>query len=160
MYRFQEQLQPRLAENGDLRPIASWASKLPGKLARIAAALAVYDHPQAVDVGGAYLANAIAMAPYFITHARVCLGLMDANRESRLALARDLIRDAHRALHGRSWAAEGGSEAVRAAADHLEDFGWIALALAPPPDTAGRLARPQALAQVRGAPADLQPDRD
>ncbi|MGP3926114.1 DUF3987 domain-containing protein [Streptomyces sp. 8N616] len=147
-------VQPRLAEDGDLNPIASWASKLPGKLARIAAALTLYDHPQAVEVNDAYMANAISMAPYFIAHARFCLDLMGANRESRLTPARDVldwlrkrpnlaepftVRDAHRALLGRTWVAEGGSEAVRAAADHLEDLGWIALI--PPSDTAGRPGR-------------------
>jgi hypothetical protein len=45
MYVFQEQMQERLRRGGDLHPMASWASKLPGKLARIAALITLYEDP-------------------------------------------------------------------------------------------------------------------
>lgn len=139
MYRFEEHLEPRMAPLGDLRPIMSWASKLPGKLARIAAALTLYDNSDATEVTGDYIAAAIAMAPYFIQHARLCLDLMGANREAQLTPARDVlawlrgrekpaepftVRDIQRGVQ-RKWALDGGSEAIRGAVEHLADLGWV-----------------------------------
>ncbi|MFJ7019668.1 YfjI family protein [Streptomyces sp. NPDC101117] len=140
MYRFEEHLEPRMGHLGDLRPIMSWASKLPAKLARIAAALTLYDNSDATEVTGPYMAAAVSMAPYFIAHARLCLDLMGANREAQLTPGRDVLawlrardkpaepfslRDAQRGVQ-KKWALEGGADAIRAAVDHLEDLGWVA----------------------------------
>ncbi|MFK0178575.1 YfjI family protein [Streptomyces xanthochromogenes] len=139
MYRFEEHLEPRMAPLGDLRPIASWASKLPGKLARVAAALTLYDKTDATEVSADYVTAAVGMAPYFIRHARLCLDLMGANREAQLTPARDVlawlrardkpdepvtVRDVQRGVQ-RKWAIDGGSEAIRGAIEHLADLGWV-----------------------------------
>ncbi|MFE3522227.1 YfjI family protein [Streptomyces sp. NPDC059161] len=153
MYRFEEHLEPRMAPLGDLRPIMSWASKLPAKLARIAAALALYDNSDATEVTGPYIAAAISLAPYFVTHARLCLDLMGANRDAQLTPGRDVLawlrgrdspaepfslRDVQRGVQ-KKWALDGGAEAVHAAVNHLEDLGWVARK--PEPDRDGKTGR-------------------
>nr|WSX52207.1 DUF3987 domain-containing protein [Streptomyces sp. NBC_00974] len=155
MYKFEEHLEPRMAPLGDLRPIASWASKLPGKLARIATALTLYDKTDATQVSADYMAAAVSMAPYFIRHARLCLDLMGANREAQLTPARDVLawlrardkstepvtaRDVQRGVQ-RKWAIDGGSDAIRGAIEHLADLGWVRQQ-EPAPDPGGRAGRP------------------
>ncbi|GAA0657217.1 hypothetical protein GCM10009535_40300 [Streptomyces thermocarboxydovorans] len=173
MYRFEETLEPRMAPNGDLRPLMSWASKLPGKLARIAAALTLYDNPTATEVTGDYMAAAVSMAPYFITHAQLCLDLMGANRDSRLVPARDVLdwlrtrdkpgepftlRDVHRGVR-RKWVEDGGRDAVSAALAVLEERGWIAaLPAEQPPARGGRPPSPKYLPhpQITNQPEETQ----
>ena len=142
MYVFQESLQERLRRGGDLHQMASWASKLPGKIARVAALLALYADPKATQVTSEQFRNAAAMAPYFITHARLCLDLMGANREGQLTPARDVlewlrrrkpdqieqpfsVRDAQRGVDGCAWGPDGvTSETVQDAIRVLVDRGW------------------------------------
>jgi hypothetical protein len=163
MYLFQEQMQGRLRRGGDLHPIASWASKLPGKLARIAALITLYEDPTAAHVEAAQLRDALAMAPYFITHARLCLDLMGANRDAKLMPARDVlewlrrrkddqrsepftVRDAQRGVDGNSWGPDGvTSETVRDAIDVLVDKGWTVPLPAPerPEGQRGRAPSPR-----------------
>ncbi|MFK4100782.1 DUF3987 domain-containing protein [Streptomyces sp. NPDC019531] len=163
MYLFQEQMQERLRRGGDLHPMASWASKLPGKLARIAALITLYDDPDATRVEAAQLKAALAMAPYFVTHARLCLDLMGANRDAKLMPARDVlewlrrrkgdkqrepftVRDAQRGVDGNSWGPEGvTSETVQDAIHVLVDKGWVAPLPAPerPEGQRGRAPSPR-----------------
>ncbi|MFF7192648.1 YfjI family protein [Streptomyces sp. NPDC008079] len=158
MYVFQEQMQDRLRRGGDLHQMASWASKLPGKLARIAALITLYEDPAAKYVTAERLADALAMAPYFITHARLCLDLMGANRDAKLMPARDVldwlcrrkedkrqesftVRDAQRGVDGNAWGPDGvTSEAVQDAIHVLADRGWV-VALPTPPRLDGQRGR-------------------
>ncbi|WP_416983517.1 DUF3987 domain-containing protein [Streptomyces sp. T028] len=163
MYVFQEQMQERLRRGGDLHPMASWASKLPGKLARIAALITLYEDPDATQVQGEQLRAALAMAPYFVTHARLCLDLMGANRDAKLMPARDVlewlrrrkedkrrepftVRDAQRGVDGNSWGPEGvTSETVYDAIHVLVDKGWVVPLPAPerPEGQRGRAPSPR-----------------
>lgn len=163
MYVFQEQMQERLRRGGDLHPMASWASKLPGKLARIAALITLYEDPAATQVQAEQLRAALAMAPYFVTHARLCLDLMGANRDAKLMPARDVlewlrrrkddkrrepftVRDAQRGVDGNSWGPEGvTSETVHDAIHVLVDKGWVAALPAPerPEGQRGRAPSPR-----------------
>lgn len=142
MYVFQESLQARLRRGGDLHQMASWASKLPGKIARIAGLLALYADADAKQVTAAQFQAAAALAPYFVRHARLCLDLMGANREGQLAPARDVldwlrrrkddqirlpfsVRDAQRGVDGNTWGPDGvTSETVQDAIRVLVDRGW------------------------------------
>ncbi|RLL68160.1 YfjI family protein [Streptomyces sp. Z26] len=144
MYQFQESLQPRLRRGGDLHQMASWGSKLPGKIARVAGLLALYEDSTTQSITAEQFAAAVALAPYFIQHARLCLDLMGANRDGQLAPARDVlewlrrrkteqagqpfsVRDAQRGVDGNAWGPEGvTSETVTAAIDVLVDRGWAA----------------------------------
>jgi hypothetical protein len=163
MYVFQEEMQERLRRGGDLHPMASWASKLPGKLARIAALITLYEDPDATQVQAAQLRAALAMAPYFVTHARLCLDLMGANRDAKLMPARDVlewlrrrkedkrrdpftVRDAQRGVDGNSWGPEGvTSETVHDAIHVLVDKGWVVPLPAPerPEGQRGRAPSPR-----------------
>lgn len=142
MYVFQESLQERLRRGGDLHQMASWASKLPGKIARVAGLLALYADAQAREVSAEQFRSAVALAPYFIQHARLCLDLMGANREGQLTPARDVlewlrrrkpeqvgqpfsVRDAQRGVDGNAWGPDGvTSETVHDAIRVLVDRGW------------------------------------
>jgi hypothetical protein len=159
MYVFQEQMQERLRRGGDLHQMASWASKLPGKLARIAALITLYEDADATTVTAERLNDTLALAPYFITHARLCLDLMGANRDAKLTPARDIldwlrrrpedkrqepftVRDAQRGVDGNAWGPDGvTAETVRDAIDTLADRGWV-VALPLPPRPEGQRGRP------------------
>ncbi|WP_326786430.1 YfjI family protein [Streptomyces sp. NBC_00151] len=142
MYVFQESLQERLRRGGDLHQMASWASKLPGKVARVAGLLALYEDVDTKQVTAEQFRAAAELAPYFIRHARLCLDLMGANREGQLTPARDVlewlrrrkddqirlpfsVRDAQRGVDGNAWGPEGvTSETVQDAIRVLIDRGW------------------------------------
>ncbi|QKW41716.1 YfjI family protein [Streptomyces microflavus] len=165
MYVFQEQMQEHLRRGGKLHQIASWASKLPGKLARVAALVTLYEDPSATHVTSERLADALALAPYFITHARLCLDLMGANKDAKLTPARDVldwlrrrkgdkakeaftIRDAQRGVDGNAWGPDGvTSETVQDAVKVLIDRGWAAPLPAPdrPEGQRGRAPSPRFL---------------
>ena len=75
------ELEPRLGEDGDLYPIADWASKLVGLVARLAAVLHVADH--AYDVQGlpveiplATWLRAQAAGTYALAHAQHAFSTM------------------------------------------------------------------------------------
>ncbi|MER6064855.1 YfjI family protein [Streptomyces sp. NPDC001792] len=158
MYVFQESLQERLRRGGDLHQMASWASKLPGKIARVAGMLALYEDVQSHHITAEQFHAAAGLAPYFIQHARLCLDLMGANREGQLTPARDVlewlrrrkpeqisqpfsVRDAQRGVDGNAWGPDGvTSETVRAAIDVLIDRGW-AMAMPEEPRAEGQRGR-------------------
>jgi len=122
--------------------MASWASKLPGKIARVAGMLALYEDTQAHHITADQFHSAVGLAPYFIQHARLCLDLMGANREGQLTPARDIlewlrrrkpdqirqpfsVRDAQRGVDGNAWGPDGvTSETVHDAITVLVDRGW------------------------------------
>ncbi|MEV5711247.1 YfjI family protein [Actinoallomurus sp. NPDC052274] len=143
----------RRKPGGDLHDIADWAGKFRGQLIRIAACLSLYDDPQGGrTITGERMADVLAMAPYFIAHARAVFDLMGADHTGRTKPLRDLLawlrarkkpeteftaRDAWQALKGRKWAAS--MDDMSAALAELEDYGWIALQ--PAPETPGRRGR-------------------
>lgn len=161
MYVFQESLQLRLRRGGDLHSMAGWAAKLPGKLARIAAARTLYEDPDAKVIGSVCFREVLGLAPYFVQHARVCFDLMGANKDAKLTPARDVldwlrrrkdpekpfsIRDAQRGVDGSTWQPDGvTADAVKAAVAVLVDRGWVV----PKPDDPNEPAR-------RGRPASPQ----
>ena len=64
-------LEPRTAEDGDLRPISDWRSKLTASTARLAGILALADNPGTTTVDGSHMARALIVADYWIAHALV-----------------------------------------------------------------------------------------
>ncbi|MFI1937711.1 DUF3987 domain-containing protein [Streptomyces purpureus] len=142
----------RRKPGGDLYEIADWAGKLRGQLIRVAACLTLYEDPGAREISHARITDVLAMAPYFIAHARAVFDLMGKNREGAIKPLREVVawlrgrsepsavfsaRDAWQALKGREWATE--MDVMNDVLLQLEEYGWIALV--PPPDTTGRRGR-------------------
>jgi 5S rRNA maturation endonuclease (ribonuclease M5) len=142
----------RRKPGGDLHDLADWAGKLRGQLVRIAACLTLYEDPGAREISHQRITDVLAMAPYFITHARAVFDLMGKNREGAVKPLRDVVawlrarkdpaadfsaRDVWQALKGREWAED--MDAMNDVLLQLEQYGWIALV--PPPDTAGKRGR-------------------
>ncbi|MGW8506312.1 DUF3987 domain-containing protein [Streptomyces sp. CLCI03] len=143
----------RRKPGGDLHDLADWAGKLRGQLIRIAACLTLYEDPGAREISHQRITDVIAMAPYFIAHARAVFDLMGKNREGAVKPLRDVLawlkgrnnpgdsfsaRDAWQALKGREWATE--MDVMNDVLLQLEEYGW--LALIPPPETGRRGRKP------------------
>jgi replicative DNA helicase len=77
---FESALEPQLAPDGALRPIADWVAKLGGGVARLAGLLhmagAERDNEQ---IGAATMKNAIILGRYLLEHARATFGAMSEN---------------------------------------------------------------------------------
>ncbi|WP_327302929.1 DUF3987 domain-containing protein [Streptomyces sp. NBC_01298] len=143
----------RRKPGGDLHDLADWAGKLRGQLIRIAACLTLYEDPGAREISHQRITDVLAMAPYFIAHARAVFDLMGKNREGAVKPLRDVVawlkgrsspgdsfsaRDAWQALKGREWATE--MDVMNDVLLKLEEYGW--LALIPPPETGRRGRKP------------------
>ncbi|MGE5612377.1 MAG: DUF3987 domain-containing protein [Bacillota bacterium] len=77
---FERSLEPRIGKTGDLLSIRSWASKLPGAVARIAAICHVAGHvgqqPSGQRISSPTIASAIEMGRRLIPHALAAHRLM------------------------------------------------------------------------------------
>jgi len=88
---FQGQIEPRLAEDGDLMPIRDWAGKLTGTVCRLAAILHVGDHAHDLaamppEISGGTFDRAAALGgDYFLPHARAAFRAMGADESTELA---------------------------------------------------------------------------
>lgn len=143
----------RRKPGGDLHDVADWAGKFRGQLVRIAACLTVYENPEAQHITEDRMAAVLAMAPYFIAHAKAVFDLMGADSDGRRGPLRDVLtwlrgrtdpsaefsaRDAWQALKGRRWASE--MDDMVSVLGELEDAGWIAFQT-PPERPAGARGR-------------------
>jgi hypothetical protein len=82
-------IEPRLKERGDLRPISGFASKLPGDIARIALAFQLMCDVTSAAVTGPIMKAACEWAPYLIAHHQGVLG--SASEGPELGHARRLV---------------------------------------------------------------------
>ena len=78
-------IEPRLAEAGDLRGIAAFASKLPGVCVRIAAAFALLEDSTSERITGPTMRAAVAWAPYLIASFTAALGAAAEPAEVKVA---------------------------------------------------------------------------
>ncbi|WP_051296761.1 YfjI family protein [Anaeroarcus burkinensis] len=83
---FEEALEPRLGEEGDLGMVVDWASKLSGAIARIAGLLhmakyAGQNSPWCIPIEVDTVKNAIEIGKYAIEHAKASFNLMGANKD-------------------------------------------------------------------------------
>jgi hypothetical protein len=131
---FRQSNERRLApETGDLACLGSWGGKLAGAIVRIAALFhLVMDDTNSDAVCGDAIARAIALADYFVDHAKGAMRLMGVDPTSRQALsilraARKhgwhsvSRRDVHRALESTFPQAAD----LEAPLSLLEERGWI-----------------------------------
>jgi replicative DNA helicase len=120
-------LEPKLSETGELRSIADWANRHPGRIARIAGLLHLAAHLSGKEVSGDTMADALAIGDYLLAHGIAALtGLdPDARRALGWLTARNkptvTVRELHRGpLGGRSTADD-----ATALAESLEQYGAL-----------------------------------
>jgi hypothetical protein len=86
---FYEGIERRLPEGGDLHELRGWASKLPGRIVRIATLFHLMTCPAAepwsVPVSAEAFRRAAALSEYLIAHTRRALGLMSRAPETATA---------------------------------------------------------------------------
>ena len=80
-----QDIEDRLNEDGDLRPVSGFASKLPGDIARIALCLELMQNPNATVVTGATMTAACSWAEFLIGHHKASLGQASERPERRHA---------------------------------------------------------------------------
>ncbi|MFI6662525.1 YfjI family protein [Streptomyces sp. NPDC050523] len=139
---------------GELTAVEGWSKKLPGQLLRLAAVMTLFDSPDAVTVSARTMANAVALVPYLLAHARQVVDLMSAEKQSRLGPARAVldwlrkkqptapvsVTEVRRGVHGQSWCES--ADDVNSALSVLDRNGWIRF-LPQPESTGGRPAAPR-----------------
>ena len=113
-------IEPHLhPDHGRYAGIADWMNKLPGTIVRIAAAITLLHDPDAQEITGATVRDAIRVGRAYISHARAAFGLTrpdgEAFSQARqvLATVRRLCldagtdsvsrRDLHQKLRDRAW---------------------------------------------------------
>jgi len=89
-FKFSEEIEPRLAEGGDLGQIGDWAGKLCGAVARIAGILNAAEWADRSDPFGESIEDiamerAIRLGHYFIDHAKIAFEMMGVDDEVEMA---------------------------------------------------------------------------
>jgi hypothetical protein len=93
---FEEEIEPMLAEDGELAFIGDWAGKLAGAVVRIAGILHLGQHAESInqkwmgEVSADTLKKAITIARYLIPHARAAYAEMGA--DPKIAAAKFVLR--------------------------------------------------------------------
>ena len=80
-----QDIEDRLKDDGDLRPVSGFASKLPGDIARIALCLELMQNSSATVVTGATMTAACNWAEFLIAHHKAALGQASERPERRHA---------------------------------------------------------------------------
>jgi len=136
---FERELEPKLAPEGELRPIVDWVAKLAGNIVRIAGILHMADHAGDRDkplvVPGETMERALSFAPYLIGHAKIAYAAMETADNDEVAKANRVIAwikrndlrefslpECHAALRGTF----PRSEELRKILDLLAEHDWIA----------------------------------
>lgn len=89
LLKFRCEVEARCKPNADLAPVAGFASKMPGMVARIALAFHVLENPDAETMALATMQAACAWAPLLFAHARAVRG--DAAEGENVRQARRLL---------------------------------------------------------------------
>ncbi|PZS12461.1 MAG: hypothetical protein DLM64_04865 [Solirubrobacterales bacterium] len=95
------ELEPRLKVEGDLRPVADWIAKHPGRVARIAGLLHLAAHEAATPIGEDTMRGALRIGEYFLAHSVAALTTPDelTRRALRWLAAREEPTVTQRDLH-------------------------------------------------------------
>jgi hypothetical protein len=67
------ELEPRLAEDGDLRPVADWIARHAGRVARVAGLLHLAEHPLTAPIAEATMRDARRIGDYLLAHGLAAL---------------------------------------------------------------------------------------
>jgi len=87
--QLRQDIEIRMRPDADLAPLAGFASKMPGQIARIALAFHVLENPGAETLGLATMQAACAWAPFLFAHARAVRG--DAAESETVRQSRRLL---------------------------------------------------------------------
>lgn len=123
----QARQEARLTETGDLRPVADWTARHPGRVVRIGGLLHLTEHPIGTPIGAGTLDRALTIGDYLLDHGlaaltgpdelvRKALRWFEARAEQTVT-----VRDLHRGPLG----SRGSAEDAEALADSLERHGAI-----------------------------------
>ena len=98
---YREAQEPRLREDGDLRPIADLVTRDPGRAVRIAGLLHLVEHTPAAPISRETMERGLRVAGYFLAHGAAAVTQPDpAVRRARSWLARrDTTTVTQRDLH-------------------------------------------------------------
>lgn len=92
---FQRSIESRMVEGGQLHPIAGWASKLPGRVARIALNFALLESGSDVRlVECNIMQSAVAFGEFLIPHALAVLNGVSSDRKT--TAAREVVQEIYR----------------------------------------------------------------
>jgi hypothetical protein len=135
---YYEATDPKVYSDKKRVPIQGWLSKQAGRVARIAACLALYEDATTLVVSGEVMADAIALNDVMIAHARKAASFMTLNDVDPLEPARQVLawlqekqpygmvknRTVFRSLSGRAMFRRQAD--IDAALDVLAEYHWIA----------------------------------
>ena len=83
LYALQDDVEQRMQDDGDLRDLRDWGSKLPGAIVRVAALLHVASRAgESTVITGEAMAAAIRLAPYLTAHAGHAFAVMTGHINS------------------------------------------------------------------------------
>jgi hypothetical protein len=140
LHELRAEQEPRLAPSGDLRPIADWAARHAGRVARIAGLLHLAQVPapgNEISVGT--MLRALAIGDYLLAHGKAALTGPDTLTQKALqwltGRSHVTVRDLHRGPMG----ARGTSEDAAQLADALVEHGALRLVV---PDHEASRGRP------------------
>lgn len=117
--------EPRLAEGGDLRPIADWAARHPGRIARIAGLLHLATQEAVEPISEATMRDALRIGDYLLAHGLAVLtGPDDSMRRAlKWLVSRETVsvRDLQRGPMG----GRGKVDEAMALAERLVQYGAL-----------------------------------
>ncbi|MGK7863196.1 YfjI family protein [Falsiroseomonas sp. E2-1-a4] len=129
---FHDHAERAIGDGGAWRPIRAFGAKAPEHAGRLAAVLATYADPDAMEIGAEYVACGIALAQHYAAEMLRLIGAASVTPELRQAAA--LLRwwqdrrdpQCHLAqIYQTGPGAIRSAAAARAAAATLEDHGWL-----------------------------------
>jgi hypothetical protein len=152
LLQFERELEPQLAPDAELGPLADWGSKLAGAVVRIAGLLHLAQHGEVghrVPIDAETMRDAENIGRYFLAHALVVHEIMgmDPAVDDARALLGWLAkleepwfskRDAHRA--NQTWFRKANE--LEPALNLLESRGWLRRRPEPPHGGRGRPTSP------------------
>lgn len=138
LINFEEELEPKLRPEGELRPIIDWAAKLSGALVRIAGLLHLAEYIDETDkplvVEDCTMQKALYLSSFLINHAKMAYNVIETADTEEISNVMRVLRwmkendiqqfsqrDCQRALQG----SIKNIEEIRNALKRLEERGFI-----------------------------------
>jgi replicative DNA helicase len=129
LHELRAEQEPRLAETGDLRPMADWAARHPGRVARIAGLLHLVGHMPEEPIGEDTMLAALRIGGYLLAHAVAALTGPDelTRRALQWLTSRGRPSVSVRELQRGPMGARGTAGEATGLADQLVEYGALRL---------------------------------